>query len=123
MTIFSWLLVGHLVGDWLLQNDWMAKGKKQGLVTAAGMTHFVIYTASVTVCLWLAAGGQGYSATLFVISTLVIFISHWLTDATDIVETWIKFFQQTDILMVKIMVDQCFHILVLVLIAALIFGA
>ncbi len=45
MNLFSWLLVGHLVGDWVFQSDWMAQGKRQGLVTPAGMVHFVVYTA------------------------------------------------------------------------------
>lgn len=27
MTLFECLLVGHLVGDYLLQNGWMAEGK------------------------------------------------------------------------------------------------
>ena len=43
MTMFSWLLLGHLLGDWLLQNDWMAQGKRQGFFTLAGLIHFTIY--------------------------------------------------------------------------------
>ena len=121
MTIFNWLLVGHLIGDWLFQNDWMAKGKKQGFFAIAGLTHFIIYTLAVMVCLWLAAGRQGYPVSKFVISALIIFGSHWLIDGTDVVKFWVKTFHQTDIPMVHMMVDQTFHVLVLVVITTLVF--
>ena len=50
MNIFAWLFVGHMVGDWLLQNDWMARGKKTGMFALPGLVHYSIYTA-VTVSL------------------------------------------------------------------------
>lgn len=54
MTTFAWLVIGHLVGDWVAQNDWMAKGKRLGLVNAAGLAHFSIYTAAVLAAGWLS---------------------------------------------------------------------
>jgi uncharacterized membrane protein len=112
MNMFTWLVMGHLVGDWLLQNDWMAKGKKQSLFTTAGMAHFVIYTLTVMVTFWLAAGST-VSLVGYVLVALVVFVSHWLTDATDVVGAWIRLMRQTDIPMVRIMVDQTFHLIIL----------
>jgi hypothetical protein len=42
------LLVGHLVGDFLIQNDWMALNKKSRTLPCA--VHVALYTFSVVVC-------------------------------------------------------------------------
>jgi hypothetical protein len=112
MNVFSWLVVGHLIGDWLLQNDWMARGKKQRLVTAAGMTHFLIYTLTVMVTCWLAWRSTPDMLEYLLIGS-IIFVTHWLIDATDVVGAWIRLLRQTDMPMMRIMVDQTFHLLVL----------
>lgn len=39
-------LVGHLVGDYLLQNDYLAQGKKQSHLTC--IAHCIIWTLCVT---------------------------------------------------------------------------
>ncbi len=38
-------LIGHLLGDWLLQNDWMASGKKEFWLPLA--VHALLYAAGV----------------------------------------------------------------------------
>lgn len=122
MDIFSWLFLGHLLGDWLLQNRWMARGKKEGLVTLAGMVHFSIYTIMVTAMLLLSGndGGQGYLVYPLVAST--VFVSHWLIDASDIVARWIEFYGQDKSVMMRVMVDQTFHIVVLASLAVTLDG-
>jgi hypothetical protein len=112
MDIFSWLLVGHLVGDWLLQNDWMAKGKRGGLVTKAGLTHFAVYTTAIATVLKLLGLAQKSPIAIVAISVL-IFVSHWFIDATDIVDRWMRLYQQSQLTIVRMMVDQTFHLLVL----------
>lgn len=112
MDMFSWLLVGHLVGDWLLQNDWMAKGKKDGLVTKAGLTHFAIYTGAIAAVLKLLGLAQKSPIAIVAISVL-IFVSHWFIDATDVVDRWMRLYQQSQLTIVRMMVDQTFHLLVL----------
>lgn len=112
MTTFTWLLLGHLVGDWMLQNDWMARNKQNRLFTLAGMTHFVIYTICIVGVVALFVDGSYTRMTLLNI-TLVVFISHWLIDATNLAQSWAKLIQQSDLLMVRVVVDQCFHLLVL----------
>ena len=116
MTTFSWLLIGHLIGDWVLQNDWMAKGKKRGLVTLPGMTHFSVYTISIIAILRLGSQASG-GVVLTTQMALLIFVSHWLIDATSVVNHWMRFCGQSDIPMVRIMVDQTFHLLILAIIA------
>lgn len=117
MNTFSWLLVGHLIGDWLLQNDWMAKGKRQGLFTLAGVTHFAVYTAAIMGLLWLF--DEGLRTPVFYLRvSLIIFVSHWLIDATRLVEGWMRFYRQgrgNEI--VRVVIDQTLHLLVLVLLA------
>ena len=117
MNTFSWLLVGHLVGDWLLQNDWMARGKRQGLFTWAGVAHFAVYTAAIMSLLWLF--DEGLRSPLFYLRvSLIVFISHWLIDATRIVEGWMQFYHQgQDNEMVRVVVDQTLHLLVLAVLA------
>ena len=112
MTIFSWLLLGHLVGDFVLQNDWMAQGKRKGLITLPGMIHFIIYTCIII----LALVGMGLFAksTLFAIGVLtLVFVSHWLIDATDVVDAWMRFYGQRPVSIIRLAVDQTFHLLVL----------
>ncbi|MCB9077883.1 MAG: DUF3307 domain-containing protein [Anaerolineaceae bacterium] len=122
MDTFNWLVIGHLVGDWLLQNDWMAQGKKRGLFTTPGLVHYTIYTIAVIVFLWLSpqdSAGLG----VYLIVGGFIFFSHWIIDSTRIVEYWIQTFKQSNISIMRIMVDQTFHILVLALIAYVILVA
>lgn len=116
MNLFTWLVLGHLVGDWLLQNNWMAQGKRQALVTLAGLVHFSIYTVSVMLAFWLASQTLPTHANLLLLGALV-FCSHWLIDATNLVDQWMRLLGQTNIPMVRLMVDQTFHIVILALIA------
>ena len=112
MNTLAWLLLGHLVGDWVLQNDWMAKGKKTGILTLAGTIHFAIYAIVSVAALWLS-GIRGRELTFYLIVGLIIFVSHWLIDAAGLAEQWMNLFRQTHLETVCIMVDQTFHLLVL----------
>jgi len=48
------MLLGHLVGDYLLQNKWMAlmKSKNTKMGWLAAIIHCVLYTASVCLIMW-----------------------------------------------------------------------
>jgi len=109
-------MIGHLVGDWLLQNDWMAKGKKQGLLASAGMVHYAVYTATVIGALRLS-GARDENLAFYVLFCAITFVSHWLIDATNIVGRWMRFYRQSELEMVRVMVDQTMHLLVLALLA------
>jgi hypothetical protein len=113
MNMFTWLLIGHLVGDWILQNDWMARGKKEGLLTLPGTVHFAIYAATMTGALWLS--GVGDEGLAFYLGTgIFFFVSHWLIDTTELVGGWMRVYRQSNLLMVRVMVDQTLHVLILV---------
>jgi hypothetical protein len=112
MNMFTCLLLGHLLGDWLLQNDWMARGKKEGLFTLPGMTHFTTYTAMILTVFWLVNNLEVDFITSC-IAGIIIFVSHWLIDATDVVQGWMHFYGQSDREMVRVMVDQTLHLLAL----------
>jgi len=116
LNVFSWLLLAHLVGDWLLQNDWMARGKRQGLFTLAGTVHFAVYTATAVGALWLSGAADGNPIVLL-IGAVVIFASHWLLDAAGIADRWVRLCRQSDGESVRIMVDQTLHLLVLAALA------
>lgn len=48
------LLLGHLAGDYLLQNDWMARNKTRNDWTGwlSATVHCVIYTLAVCLFMW-----------------------------------------------------------------------
>lgn len=68
-------IVGHLVGDYLLQTDWMAQNKK--LQSWPCLVHCVIWT--VCVCVF---AGWGWLAAVF------LFGCHFAQDRTQIVKWW-----------------------------------
>jgi hypothetical protein len=69
-------VVGHLVGDYLLQNDWMALNKKKHSLPCA--VHATLWTLSVcTFAGWWS---------LPVVA--VLWITHFLQDRTGIVLFW-----------------------------------
>ena len=96
----------------------MAQGKKQGLLTLAGIVHATIYTVTLMGALCLS-GIVGQSLAFYLGVSVLIFVSHWLLDATDVVERWMRFFRQSELTMVRVMVDQTAHVLILMLIAGL----
>lgn len=100
MTPFEKALVAHLVGDWLLQNDWMARHKSR-LAHPAAWVHGAIHG----VLLGLALGWLG---------GLVLAVVHVLTDTRIPQRWWTRLFRQTadgpSALHVAIWGDQVLHI-------------
>jgi len=66
-------IVGHLVGDYLLQDDWMAKEKK--IKNIPCLVHCLIWT--LCVCLF------GHIVNPFAI--FFLFITHFIQDRTSII--------------------------------------
>lgn len=97
-------IVGHLVGDYLVQTDWMALNKKQS--TLHCLVHCSIWTACVCVF-----SGLGWTA------AAILFGTHFLQDRTTIVEKWMDFIGQSKFRVGPcapwsgIVVDNVFHIL------------
>lgn len=82
MFMLPGAIIGHLVGDYLLQNDWMAQGKKQSSFICA--VHCLLWTLAVCVC--------GYVSDLAIM--LVLFVTHFLQDRTNIIRVWMDFVGQ-----------------------------
>lgn len=71
-------IIGHLAGDYLLQNDWMALNKKKGNLPC--FVHCTLWTFSV--CLF-----SGWHS---IPISVALFISHWLQDRTQIIGWWMR---------------------------------
>lgn len=69
-------IIGHLVGDYLLQNDWMALHKKSNSFRCG--IHCALWTLAV--CLF--AGWHNW------IITLILFFTHFAQDRTNIINWW-----------------------------------
>lgn len=79
LSLFDALLVGHLVGDFLLQNRWMAERKSTQWPPL--LVHSLIYTACVTAA-GLLGGGLPWPA------VLLVFLSHVVLDRQSFVTWW-----------------------------------
>jgi hypothetical protein len=70
-------LIGHLVGDYLLQNDWQAMNKKANSLKgwAACLVHCILYTIAVCAC----TGWWRWDL------VCLVFLSHFPFDKTYII--------------------------------------
>jgi hypothetical protein len=112
MSLFDWLLVGHLVGDFLLQTDNMARYKERswpwmlrhvGAYVAVMLILIVAYAVSHVVPFWAAGGGL-----------LFIGVTHFLLDRRDFTQWWMRLIGiSANHTWLSIVVDQTFHLLVL----------
>ena len=110
-NIFISLFVIHLVADWLLQNDWMAKNKAS-LKSPAGWVHSGIHL----LLSWIIIPFP---------FALIIGITHLLIDTRKPLMWWRKIYHQTtegDIgIHVAMWGDQVIHILIIYLVSSLIY--
>lgn len=101
-------IIGHLVGDYLLQNDWMALNKKKRSFPC--VVHCWIWASAV--CLF-----AGWFS-VWVIA--VLFFTHFLQDRTQIIVFWMtkintqeKFTEPPMAPWSLIVVDNVWHIVTL----------
>jgi hypothetical protein len=104
-------IVGHLFGDYLLQNDWMALHKKQSAFRCA--VHCAIWTLAVCVA------ASWWSPLVIAL----LFVTHFAQDHTNVVAWWMDTVGQKQFRTgpcapwSSIVVDNVWHILALTLIA------
>ncbi len=108
---FVWAFVIHLIGDWLLQNDWMARNKSNLRHPAAWLHSGLHYLGLLLIFpIWMAA---------------LVALSHLLIDTRIPLVWWRRVYRQTQkgeiALHVALWSDQVAHIAVLAL-ASLIVG-
>lgn len=109
MSKFDLLLIGHLIGDFLLQTSWMANNKATKWLPL--LTHVTVYTTVIALFGWLAGG-------LSLFALAVVFAGHIILDRRTFVAFWVRRIQMVDgsaAGWLGIMADQIFHIILLAL--------
>jgi len=88
-SVFAKILLGHLTGDYLLQNKIMALRKSEKSWEGFWWCnlHCLIYTFSVCLFLW----------TINPIVVILVFLSHWPIDRWSLANKWLKFIKGRDI--------------------------
>lgn len=111
--MLAWLFAGHMAGDFLLQNKWMAQNKTRA--AAPLLLHSALYSAAV----WLfslGAGGGGLRPWWLA----AIFISHVLLDNRLFVRLWCKRVTRSHPSeALAALTDQAWHIVALAAVCAL----
>ena len=84
MEIYWFMFIGHLLGDYPLQNAKMAQNNKRNDIIGWGycIVHCLIYTLSVII--WLIIAGYKTYPTFI----LLVFLSHIILDKTRLVEKY-----------------------------------
>lgn len=84
-NVLTCAIIGHLVGDYLLQNDWMALNKKRD--DDACVVHCWLWTASVVLFAgWWDANNAPHTAAI----CFILFFTHYFQDRTQIILWWMK---------------------------------
>ena len=126
VEVFAVFLVCHLAGDYLLQTDWQALHKRNGLsggpeAFRALFSHVTTYTlAFVPALIWI--GGDLSALEVAAVAGL-IFGPHLVQDDGRLLGRYMKAVKGSEAaenLPVAAMVDQSFHYLTLFLIALLV---
>ncbi len=76
------MLLGHFIGDYLLQNNWMALKKMDntGLGWLACIVHCLIYTLAVCLLMW----------EWNILWMTAVFLSHFFIDKFGLAEAYLK---------------------------------
>ena len=118
MSLFDWLLVGHLVGDFLLQTDGMAKYKADNWTWM--LRHVGLYLAVMVVVLGAYALSTPVPLWALGLALLFIGVTHIILDRRGFTLGWMRLIGITsDLDWLTIVADQVFHLLVLVVVAQL----
>ncbi len=113
MSLFDWLLVGHLVGDFLLQTDGMAKYKADSWSWM--LRHVGLYLAVMVVVLGAYALSNPVPLWALGLALLFIGVTHIILDRRGFTLGWMRLIGITqDLDWLTIVADQVFHLLVLV---------
>ena len=105
------IILGHLIGDYLLQSDWMALNKKQKNIKGlfACIIHCLIWTISVYLFAF-------HNVTTYkLLAFILIFLSHFILDRSN----FVKWYCNTTKIMPNptiwkiILVDNTLHLLML----------
>ncbi len=112
MSLFDWLLMGHLVGDFLLQTDGMAKYKAQSWTWM--LRHIGLYLMVMAIVLGLYSLGHPTPLWVLALALLLIGTTHVFLDRRGFTGAWMRFIGITSGPgWLTVVIDQVFHLLVL----------
>ena len=128
VSVLAGFLVAHMVGDYLLQTDWQARHKRNGLAgdpvaRRALFSHVSTYTLAFAPALvWIASE---LDAGWAIAAAFLIFLPHLVVDDGRVVRLYLSRVKRADGFDVGLAasVDQSFHILSLFLVAILVGAA
>lgn len=80
-------IIGHLVGDYLLQNDWMALNKKKDSVPC--FVHCTLWATSV-----FLFAGWFHSQPKYALAFLILWATHFFQDHTNVISWWMDLIGQ-----------------------------
>ena len=116
MSLFDWLLLGHLIGDFLFQTDSMAKHKPQNLRWLVG--HVSLYMVTITVIILAYGLSHTLPVRLPITAWLFIFVTHLILDRRSFTARWMRLVGASpEHPWLPIVVDQIFHLITLALVA------
>lgn len=116
MSLFAWLFVAHLVGDFLIQTRNMAEHKATDWSWL--LRHIAAYMAFVTIVIVWYAISFDVPAWLTIASLLFVAVTHIILDRRTFTAWWVRTVTQaSDIPWLSVVVDQVFHILALAVVA------
>lgn len=106
------ILLPHLMGDFLLQNQWMADNKQKSSLACA--VHCLVYT----LCYY-----AWFLATIGVVGYLVIFATHFVIDRFGLALVWMRCYgvgfrngrpidNPNLLISLRIVVDNTMHLLI-----------
>lgn len=115
MSLFDWLLVLHLIGDFLLQTHHQAINKMKGkFFNWPLVSHCLVYTLVFLPLVLLCKMAPGWLG--------VLLVSHLILDRRTVVAWWVRRIKKKDAeesFWLTIVIDQIFHLLILVAIAVI----
>jgi hypothetical protein len=118
IEIFAVLVVCHLAGDFLLQTEWQATHKREGLGRdrerrRALVSHTISYTFAFAPALAWLAGDLGAGGTVALAAGIVV--PHMVQDDGRLLSSYVRAVKHTEPApgMLMLAVDQSFHLLVL----------
>jgi hypothetical protein len=118
VEIFAVLLVSHVVGDFLIQTNWQATHKREGLGSdperrRALVSHTISYSLCFAPALAWLAGDLGADGTAALAAG--VFIPHLVQDDGRLLSSYVRTVKHTEPApgMLMLAVDQSFHLLVL----------
>jgi len=116
MSLFDWLLVAHLVGDFLVQTDSMAKYKGQDWLWM--LKHVGLYMTIMSALLIVYALFHPMPAGLVAAALLFLLVTHVILDRRAFTNWWMRLVGiSNDKLWISVVIDQVFHIVTLAIVA------